>query len=867
MRLRDSSILTGPLRHLFGATAVPRRTLIACEWFALPVLAIAVLASLSGCALSAASNGQPPSLQGTLSASPLSVSFGSVAVGSTTTQSATLSNASSASVTVTQATISSNCFSVLGMAFPMTVAPGQSVPVQIQFAPQQAGNISATLSVASNATDGTVSVTLTGTGIAPTLSLSPATLAFGDVSVGGTATDNITVTNTGNGPLTISSANLSGSAFSMSGLSTPLTLGINQSSTFSVQFAPNADGNVIGGITFVSNAPGSPMTMTLSGTGEAGATLTASPSTLAFGSVLIGDHPSQTVTLKNTGNSNISISQMTSIGSAFAVSGMSLPVTLAGGQSASLSVTFTPTASGTESGSVTVTSTASDPSLVVSLEGTGASPQPQLAVSPASLSFGSIAVDSSSSQPVTLSNTGTGALTISAASASSAGFSVSGFSLPATLNPGQNAALNVTFAPRSAGSTSGTLSIVSNAPDSPALIPLSGTGAQGQLSASPANVSFGSVLVGGNAPQTITLTNTGGVPVAISNASVVGAAFSLSGLSTPVTLNAGASTAFAVTFAPTAAGNVSGSVSITSNASDSTLVVGLAGTGTQGQLSSSPSTVTFGNVTTGTNTSQTVTLNNSGSASITITAAVVSPSVFTVSGLTVPLTIGAGTNSSFTVGFAPTAAGSVSGTLILTSNAPNSPMTISLAGTGVSSSLQLSVTPATLNFGNVQVGSSGTQTATLTNTGNSSVIISQIAVSGSGYTASGVGAGQALLAGQSVPITVTFTPTATGGAIGSVTITSNASNSPTTIALAAGSYLVDLSWTGSTSAVIGYNVYRGTVSGGPYTIVNSSPVAGTSYTDISVQLGQTYYYVVTAVSPNGVESVYSNQATAPVPTP
>lgn len=867
MRLRDSSILTGPLRRLFGPTAVPRRALIAREWFALPIVAIAVLASLSGCAITSANNGQLPSLQGTLSASPLSISFGSVAVGSTTTQSATLSNTSSASVTISQATISGNSFSILGMAFPMTVAAGQNVPVQIQFAPQQAGSVSATLSVASNATDSTVSVTLTGTGMAPTLSLSPATLAFGDVSVGGTASENVTLENTGNAPLTISAANLSGSAFSVSGLSTPLTLGTDQSSTFSVQFAPTADGNVIGGITFVSNAPGSPMTMSLSGTGESGAALTASPSAVAFGSVLIGDHSSQIVTLKNTGNSNISISQVTPTGSAFAVSEMSLPVTLAGGQSASLSVTFTPGAAGAESGNVTVTSTASDPSLVISLDGTGATPQPQLAVSPASLSFGSVAVGSNSSQSVDLTNTGTGALTISAVSASGAGFSVSGLSLPATLNPGQNADVNVTFTPQSAGATSGALSIASNAPGSPALLSLTGTGAQGQLSASPTNVSFGSVLVGDNAPQTITLTNTGSVPVAISNASVFGAGFSLSGLSLPVTLNAGTNTAFTITFAPTAAGNVSGSVSITSNASNSTLVVGLTGIGTQGQLSASPSSVTFGSVTTGSNTSQTVTLSNSGSASITITAATVSPSVFTVSGFTLPLTIGAGTSSSFTIAFAPTAAGSVSGSLVLTSNAPGSPMTISLAGTGVTSSLLLSVTPTTLNFGNVQVGNFGTQAATLTNTGNSSITISQIAVSGSGYTATGVGAGQVLLAGQSVPITVTFTPTASGSAIGSVTITSNASNSPTTIALAAGSYLVNLSWTASTSAVTGYNVYRGTASGGPYVILNSSPVSGTSYTDTSVQLGQTYYYVVTAVSPNGAESVYSNQATAPVPTP
>jgi len=75
-----------------------------------------------------------------------------------------------------------------------------------------------------------------------------------------------------------------------------------------------------------------------------------------------------------------------------------------------------------------------------------------------------------------------------------------------------------------------------------------------------------------------------------------------------------------------------------------------------------------------------------------------------------------------------------------------------------------------------------------------------------------------------------------------------------------------LTWTASTSAnMVGYNLYRGTQSGGPYTKLTSSPVTGTTYVDITVQAGQTYYYVATAVDGHNNESVYSNQATAAVP--
>ena len=79
--------------------------------------------------------------------------------------------------------------------------------------------------------------------------------------------------------------------------------------------------------------------------------------------------------------------------------------------------------------------------------------------------------------------------------------------------------------------------------------------------------------------------------------------------------------------------------------------------------------------------------------------------------------------------------------------------------------------------------------------------------------------------------------------------------------------MVDLSWTASTSTVVGYNIYRGTVSGGPYVKLNATAVSGTSYTDTGVVAGQLYYYVVTAVDSSGVESVYSNQASATIPTP
>ena len=183
---------------------------------------------------------------------------------------------------------------------------------------------------------------------------------------------------------------------------------------------------------------------------------------------------------------------------------------------------------------------------------------------------------------------------------------------------------------------------------------------------------------------------------------------------------------------------------------------------------------------------------------------------------------------------------------------------------------QLAVTPSTMNFGNVAVGKDSVQTGTLT-AGSSDITVTSAAWNGQGYSLSGITFPVTVPASQSVQFTVTFAPQTAGSTPGSLAFDSNAINSPTTETMSGdgtqqqSQHSVALSWDPSTSLVIGYNVYRGTVSGGPYTRLNSSVDASTVYTDSSVQSGLTYYYVTTAVDSNNVESAYSNQATSVIP--
>lgn len=392
-----------------------------------------------------------------------------------------------------------------------------------------------------------------------------------------------------------------------------------------------------------------------------------------------------------------------------------------------------------------------------------------------------------------------------------------------------------------------------------------------ELSAAPASVSFGTVGTGSSATQMVTLSNTGQGAVKLSEASVTGSGFSISNLALPMTLPPGASTSFYAQFSPAVAGSSSGSIALISNASNSPLVVSLLASGASAQLAASPASVGFGEVNTGSSTTEAIVLTNRGGAPITVTQASVSGAGFSVSGLALPSTLAAGQSESFTATFAPTSASSYAGSISVVSTASDSPLAVGLSGSGTAVAGKLTVNPASLSFGNVAVGNSSILPVVVTNSGSASVTITQASTTGSGFSVSGASMPIALSAGQNTSFSITFDPTTAGGVSGNLSITSNASNSPAVTNLSATGTIqhsVSLSWVASASAAVtGYNVYRGTVSGGPYSKLTSSPVSGMSYTDSTVEAGQTYYYVTTSVNSQGAESSDSNQATAVIPSP
>lgn len=283
-------------------------------------------------------------------------------------------------------------------------------------------------------------------------------------------------------------------------------------------------------------------------------------------------------------------------------------------------------------------------------------------------------------------------------------------------------------------------------------------------------------------------------------------------------------------------------------------------------LKPSKSGANFGEVVVGSTATKTVSVTSEGPNPITVSSYLVSGPPFSVTGLQLPVTLQPGQSLSFTAEFAPTATGNFSGSVVLTGG--KSQATIPLTGSGVASTLTLSLSPNPLNFGNATVGSDSQLPVLVQNTGTGSVTVSSVSVAGNAYTISDLQLPETLSSGQSMSFTVTFTPTGTGVFNGTASLISNATTSPNVESLSGtgvSAHSVSLSWTASTSpGVLGYDVYRSTTSGGPYTEITASPVSGTSYTDTTVSAGETYYYVAAAVTESG-ESGYSNQATATVP--
>lgn len=730
---------------------------------------------------------------------PISLAFGDVRVGTNVTKTVTVANTGSGPITLTSLSLSgsgSSAFSLVSPPLvPFTVEAGSSQTFTVTFSPTAEGVVSGTLSLTTNDPDWlNLAVALSGTGVKPNLVVSPTSLAFGEQLVGSTSTPQmVTVRNAGSGLVRITGiAVTAGKPFAVSS-STPFDLMAGESKDLFVTFSPTAKGNVTATLTLsTDDASSSTVSISLMGTGVT--SLEMSPvSVLDFGEVPTGTTVTRTVTLSNSSAAPIQLTSV-SVSAPFTVSGLIPPVTLAARASLSFNVGFSPSTTGPFNAVLTVQSDATNGPHTLVLTGTGTVPEARLSL-PASdgapistLDFGGVRVGASKQLTVRLTNTGNGPLVLAETPAVTGGaFTYLGQS-SVTLSPGAYFDFPVSFSPTSNANYTGTLTLKSNAVNSPTVLSLTGFGAVPQLAVDRTAISFGDVRVGSQSVAVpITLANTGNGDVTLQSLSVSGP-FSLllpSGASLPRTIRVGAPFTFEVIFKPTVQGAVAGSITLISDADSSPMKVALEGNGTVAQAALNVASLDFGAQRVMTASSaQPVIITNTGSADLAISQFISSNSAFSISSPlplpteSAPLVIPGGQQKALFVVFTPRTQGLVEGKLYIVSNSASAVEPLSLTGKGIDG--RMSLTPAVVSFPSVEVGSSGTKMSVmLTNVGEAPLTLTGVSPpADAAFRLSGLTEGTVLQPGEGQAFTVAFSPVTRGYVSASAVIKSDAVITP-----------------------------------------------------------------------------------------
>jgi hypothetical protein len=552
----------------------------------------------------------------------------------------------------------------------------------------------------------------------PSVSFSSANVNFGSQPVGvpNNAQLPVAIMNTGDAPLSISSISITGANsgdFSAVNpepcLASPISAG--SSCAFEMQFAASVVGIEGAFLSVSDSAPGNPQVLALLGTG-AGPLAVPSPTSISFGSVPVGTTPSQAITLMNTGNQTLLITNIAVAGNniaQFPLSADTCPSSLSPGVSCGFSITFTPSATGTFSAAVNITDNSGNLSGAVQtipLTGTATPAAPLLNISPTALAFAAQAVGSTSgNQTVTVVNQGSGTLNISGITVSGSGASSFGI-VPAgsspcpssgTLASAASCTVTINFSPSSSGTKSASLSLSDNAAGSPQTVSLTGTAVASAITLSASSLTFGAQPAGtASSPQNVTLSNPGTTSLGISGIILNGTNPTdfIETNNCPQSLGVSASCVITVKFDPSATGSSSrtASISISDNAPQSPQTVALAGSVTVATVSVSPATITFGNqVAGGTSSPVAVTVKNTGQGALTVSGASVTDTTdFTLKNNCTGAVPGGGT-CTVQITFKPAApasgaqcgstSGAKSATLTLTDNATDSPQSVMLNGT------------------------------------------------------------------------------------------------------------------------------------------------------------------------------------------
>jgi trimeric autotransporter adhesin len=751
---------------------------------------------------------------------PITQDFGPVPVHSISAPTLfTLTNLTAATVSLSTPTTTGNFALADPTASPTggpacngPLAPNASCFLNLIFTPTTTGPATGTLTIPTTSTP--LTAQLTGFGSPdPGLALNPTALTFNNVP-GPTATQQtITLTNTGSATLQIATPTTATANFSST--TTCATLAPAATCTIAVTFTPtNALITDTLQIPVTSSQTGLAVyAIPLAGnytTEDAG--LQILPNQASYGPTPDGAlGPTRQFTINNLTPKSLTLD--VALPRQFVLS--SAPcAALAPNASCNFAVTFLPLTNGDITGTLFAQATPTDGSATLNglgyVEGYGAGSATlritgNLIPGQSILNFGQVASGQSSTQTLTLTNTGTASLTIRRIT-SEWPFLVTSTTCGTTLSATQSCTLTLTYTPLNQTATgspatspstdTGTLVIESNALSGPDFLDLTGAAAAISVgapsnnaplvsyTASASSLTFATTQVGNAAqPKTITLANTGTAPIHIT---ALRTTPDYTVQSNCATLLPSASCILTVTFTPQPSADTSpatriSALEITSDASTALDFISLLGTATPSPLTVSPITLDFGAVQLGATSTLPIQITNTSANPATFNS-LTRTGDYTANGAcpTPGNTLAPATSCTEQITFTPTQTGTRTGTVAIATSLSSLAINVPLTGTGIQS--HLVITPSALNFGSIAVGASANQTLTLTNTGTAPVTALAFNLTGD-YAITVPCTFTTLAPNTSCTITITFTPTTLGQRNSALTITSSDANSPTLIPL------------------------------------------------------------------------------------
>ena len=512
----------------------------------------------------------------------------------------------------------------------------------------------------------------------------PTALTFSGQAVGTISTSqSITLQNTGSAALTVTAIQAIGD-FSKADNCVNATIPSLASCTIQVRFAPNSTGSRTGKLVISANITGGQLVVDLSGTGLAGGNFVLSPTSLDFGQVTVGATSAVfPVQATNSGDTPVSISSVT-ISGPFALATNSCGTTsLPANTSCQMQIKFAPTQVGPASGTLTFVDAAGTQTVLFT--GTGQAVATDT-LSATSLSFSATPIGALS-ETETVSLTNSGDLALNSISVTASGpFQISS-TCGGQLAPHASCSIRVNFAPTQQGNLTGTLSIADAARTQ--TVSLTGTAvAAAALGVVPSSISFSAQQAGvASAPQTITISNSGGAPMANIGFQLTGPAatsYSIAETNCGVTLNAGTSCTAQVVFTPAATGVVAAALVVSSSTSGVAPVsIPINGSGQiSSGLAGTPAQMSFPATGVGqASSTRTVTISNGSSYEVSSLALSVS-APFALSQNNCAAMMLPGASCTVAVTFQPTASGTATGSLSISSPDLTAPVLVALSGTG-----------------------------------------------------------------------------------------------------------------------------------------------------------------------------------------